>query len=127
MVVCVLDSSALLAVIYEERGFEIVRDKLAQSIMSAVNMAEVISKLSDDGFDEAQTNLVLADFKFEINPFDERQARIAGNLRPLTKRKGLSLGDRACLALAIQQGATVLTADRAWAEINVGVKIEVVR
>jgi PIN domain nuclease of toxin-antitoxin system len=127
MVVCVLDSSALLAVIYEERGFEIVRDKLAQSIMSAVNMAEVISKLSDDGFDEAQTNLVLADFKFEINPFDERQARIAGNLRPLTKHKGLSLGDRACLALAIQQKATVLTADRAWAEINVGVKIEVVR
>jgi PIN domain nuclease of toxin-antitoxin system len=87
----------------------------------------VISKLSDDGFDEAQTNLVLADFKFEINPFDERQARIAGNLRPLTKHKGLSLGDRACLALAIQQKATVLTADRAWAEINVGVKIEVVR
>jgi PIN domain nuclease of toxin-antitoxin system len=127
MVVCVLDSSALLAVIYEERGFEIVRDKLAQSIMSAVNMAEVISKLSDDGFDEAQTNLVLADFKFEINPFDERQARIAGNLRPLTKRKGLSLGDRACLALAIQQRATVLTADKAWAEIDVGVKIEVVR
>jgi PIN domain nuclease of toxin-antitoxin system len=127
MVVCVLDSSALLAVIYEERGFEIVRDKLAQSIMSAVNMAEVISKLSDDGFDEAQTNLVLADFKFEINPFDERQARIAGNLRPLTKHKGLSLGDRACLALAIQQRATVLTVDKAWAEIDVGVKIEVVR
>jgi PIN domain nuclease of toxin-antitoxin system len=127
MVVCVLDSSALLAVIYEERGFEIVRDKLAQSIMSAVNMAEVISKLNDDGFDEAQTNLVLADFKFEINPFDERQARIAGNLRPLTKHKGLSLGDRACLALAIQQRATVLTVDKAWAEIDVGVKIEVVR
>jgi PIN domain nuclease of toxin-antitoxin system len=87
----------------------------------------VISKLSDDGFDEAQTNLVLADFKFEINPFDERQARIAGNLRPLTKHKGLSLGDRACLALAIQQRATVLTVDKAWAEIDVGVKIEVVR
>lgn len=125
--VFVLDSSAILAVIYEERGFKNVNDKLAQSIMGAVNIAEVISKLYDDGFDKSQTSLVLADFKFEIIAFDETQARIAGQLRPLTKSRGLSLGDRACLALAIQQKATVLTADKAWADIDVGIKIEVVR
>ena len=62
-----------------------------------------------------------------VVPFDARQAIIASDLRPSTRHLGLSLGDRACLALANSLGAPVMTADRAWAALDVGISITVIR
>lgn len=59
--------------------------------------------------------------------YDEDLALAASKLRPATRHKGLSLGDRACLALAIREGATAITTDRAWADLDVGCHIEVIR
>jgi ribonuclease VapC len=123
----VLDSSAILASFLVEPGSEYIDSRVGTRFVSAVNLSEVATKLIERGISyDAFKTLGIVDAHTIID-FDLDQALLAAKLRPLTKRKGLSLGDRACLALAIQQVATVLTADRAWAEIDVGVKIEVVR
>jgi ribonuclease VapC len=123
----VLDSSALLASILEEPGSAKVRDVMPQCIMSAVNFAEVVGILNDDGYDTNQIDSILGEYNISVIPFDEAQAMICGTLRRATRPRGLSLGDRACLALALQRNSAVLTADRAWAKVDVGVKVELLR
>jgi PIN domain nuclease of toxin-antitoxin system len=81
----------------------------------------------DRGFDRASIDRSLAFFSFEVVPFDADQAAIAAELRRTTRSKGLSLGDRACLALAVSRGTVALTTDRIWGEIDLPVEIRVLR
>ena len=123
----VLDSSAVLAMLWTEPGAGVVNDNAENAMISSVNLAEIIAKIHDRGFGEDNANFVLNDLNPEIVPFDRDQAIAAGHLRASTRQKGLSLGDRACLALALQQKATVLTADKAWSELDLGLEIKVIR
>ena len=109
-----LDSSAILALIKNEPGSDVVVATLPRALISAVNVAEVVSKLVDLGSSPEPLDLALAEAKVEIIPFTESQARLAGELRRATRSRGLSLGDRACLALTQERGLTAVTADAAW-------------
>ena len=131
----VFDASALLVALRKERGFERVRDALesdAGSVISAVNWAEVLSKLAEHGEDpdNVSRRLVRGGMLgqgLNVRELDEAQAREIARLRPLTRQLGLSIGDRACLALARTEGGAVLTADRAWETLDVGVQIVRIR
>ena len=125
----VLDASALLCLLNGEPGAERVAEALPRSAVSAVNLSEVVSKLADAGGAQDRIELALRALHLRVVPFDEAQAMGAGALRPQTKRLGLSLGDRACLALAKHLSATALTADRVWADVAdaAGARVEVVR
>ena len=123
----VLDASAVLAVIFREPGAERVIEQALGSAISAVNHAEVISRLADEGADRELASREISRLRFEVTPFDQRQAEHAGYLRSATRHIGLSLGDRACLALALAREAPVLTADRAWADLDIGLEIQLIR
>jgi len=124
----VLDASALLAVLQREPGSESVAEALAAgAAISAVNLSEVIAKLSDIGMAERDVRTVLDALGLEVLGFDAELAYAAGLLRPATKQMGLSLGDRACLALAQHLGLEALTADRSWSELRLDVSVRVVR
>jgi PIN domain nuclease of toxin-antitoxin system len=84
------------------------------AVISAVNIAEVVSKLIDLSLSITPMAQTLAEGNVEIVPFTEAQARLCGELRRATRSRGLSLGDRACLALAQERGLTAVTADAAW-------------
>ena len=129
----VLDSSALLAYLLDEPGADLVEQVLFQPLaISAVNWAEVLSKLADIGEDphlEARQMLahgVLAK-ALVVVPLDDAVARDVAHLRQSTRRAGLSLGDRACLAVGRLLDIPVLTADRAWRSLKLGVKIQAIR
>jgi PIN domain nuclease of toxin-antitoxin system len=118
----------VLASFYGEAGADIVDDIIRESIISTVNAAEVISKLVERGMTAAIAKSVLIDTGIEIAPFDLDQAEITGDLRGKTRAQGLSLGDRACLALAKRIDGRAVTADRAWAAIeDIGVEIVLLR
>ena len=123
----VLDASALLAYLQDEPGGERVRDVLADSVMSSVNWAEVIGKARDERVDTRGLREDLASLGLALEPFSAEQGEIAGRLKERTRRLGLSLGDRACLALGSDRGETVYTADRAWLHLELGVDIEAIR
>ena len=125
----VLDASALLCLLKGERGAERVITGLPRSWISAVNLSEVYAKLADAGGAQAQISRAVGGLHLRVEPFDDRQALAAGILRPVTKKLGLSFGDRACLALAQQRGAIALTTDRAWTELpdTLGIAVELIR
>lgn len=123
----VLDASALLCLLFEEPGADRVERVLHSACISAANHAEVISKLVDLGQPAEEAIADLRELDLEVVAFDRAQGEAAGGLRSPTRRLGLSLGDRACLALAQSRGAPALTTDRAWADLDVGVTIELVR
>ena len=122
----VLDASAILALLQGERGSENVLQALPGAVVSSVNLSEVVAKLADHGMptDEIRQALTLG---LEIVPFTEDLAYAAGELRLLTRDRGLSLGDRACLALAKALSRPVLTADRAWARLDLGIEVRLTR
>ena len=124
--ISVFDTSAILAVIFDEAGGDIVLPLLRDGLVSSVNMAEAhtILLLRGSGPGFAWSRLLA--FGFEICPFSEKQARTAAELVGITRRYGLSLGDRACLALALERKATVYTTDTAWKNLSLGVDIEVI-
>lgn len=126
----VLDASALLACVHHEPGEEVVIDALlAGAVMSSVNLSEVVARLSDGGMPAAEIRATLASFELAVAPFDEDAALAAGLLRQATRPFGLSLGDRACVALAMREGLPALTGDRAWRDVGstLGVEVEVFR
>lgn len=124
----VLDASAILAHILEEPGGDLVGGHIAaDGIVSMVNLSEVVAKTVERGGTDQQVDAIMEQFRARSVVFDASQARAAGMLRRATQAAGLSFGDRACLALALSLGAPVLTADRAWAGLDVGVAIEVIR
>ena len=123
----VFDSSALLAITFEEEGAEIAAQALNDGIISAVNASEVIARYVDLGASEEEALTSFQAFGLEIYPLDESLAIATGLMRSTTRDAGLSLGDRACLALAIREQSSVLTADRAWATLNLDIAVELIR
>lgn len=124
----VLDASVLLAVIHQEPGFEkLTPEVLGHCVVSTVNLAEVQCKLITSGWapDEAWEDATSP--VSEIVPFGAEQAKVAGSLIAQTRALGLSLGDRACLALALWLNAPVYTADRSWKNLKVGVRVHSIR
>ena len=123
----VLDSSALLCVLNGEAGAERVAQALPSAVIGATNLAEVVTKLRERGLSVEEVDEVLGGFHLDIRPLTPAQAYATGHLRPATRAVGLSLGDRACLALAAELGVPALTADQAWAGAEIGVTVEVIR
>ena len=123
----VLDASAVLAFLTREPGLEAVRQALPTSALSAVNLTEVVTRLLDLGFPPNEVRGHVERLFMDVVSLDEDLAMDAGFLREATRGRGLSLGDRACLALARQRGVPVLTADRNWQHIDVGVEIRLIR
>jgi ribonuclease VapC len=125
----VLDSSAVLALMQREPGADAVAAVLPGALLSMVNLAEVITKLCERGVAVEVARYAIASLGIRIAEFTEEQAMLVGELRPLTRSAGLSLGDRACLALGKISGATVLTTEGVWPQIAsaVDVKIQVIR
>jgi ribonuclease VapC len=122
----VLDASALLAFLFDEPGRAQVAAEIGSSCISTVNLAEVIGKFVQRGIDGRLVLQQIAASTVEIVPFSSEEAALAASLVPCCKPLGLSLADRACLSLALARGLPVLTADRAWGEVDVGVQIDVV-
>ena len=123
-----LDASALLAAVNEEPGGERVAECLDDAAISAVNLAEVATQLREFGWQPAEVADLVADLQVDVLPFDLRDALKTADLRGPTRKLGLSLGDRACLATAHRTGHRVLTADEAWSRARLrGVRIEIVR
>ena len=129
----VLDASALLAYLLNEPGSAVVDAMLAEgAAISAVNYAEVLSRMGDRGDEPAATHQrlerqgLIGDL-LEVIPLLGEDALIVARLRPLSRAQGLSLADRACLATALRLGRPVLTADRGWATVDVGVTIRLIR
>jgi PIN domain nuclease of toxin-antitoxin system len=124
----VLDASAILAVIGGEPGPEkLTPDLLAFAVVSTVNLAEVQTKLVSRGWTSEQAWEDATSPVREVLAFDQEQARVAGDLVIQTRHLGLSLGDRACLALGIALKAPVYTAEKAWKKIKVGARVHVIR
>lgn len=121
----VLDASAVLAYLQDEKGCENVHNVLSEgnAIISAVNYAEVIGKLFDAGLSESLVKTVIENLDLQIESMDTQQAWTTGELRLKTKGFGLSLGDRACLALALIKGLSVITADKQWGNLTLGTQI----
>jgi len=122
-----LDASALLALLQHEPGAEQVAAEIEYAAISIINLAEVVTKLFDTEVSEEAIQKALIPLNLTIVPFDEQMAYETGRLRTSTRQLGLSLGDRACLATAKIQGASILTADRVWLQVNIGVDIKCIR
>jgi ribonuclease VapC len=119
----VLDSSAVLAHLRREPGGPRAAERFGGGAICAVNWTEVVQKLVDDLVADEAIREALDSLSVVIVSFDADLAGAAGRLRRTTRHLGLSLGDHACLALALREGLPVLTADRAWAELDLGVEV----
>ena len=122
----VLDASALIALMRDEKGAERVATVIDRAVIGAVNLAEVVSKFVR-GIAVGVIREWIETLELNVRPFDRELSYAAAALLPATRAQGLSLGDRACLALALTLKAPALTTDRAWDAVDVGVAVEVVR
>jgi len=125
----VLDASAVLALLNNEAGAEVVMGRLEGASISSVNWSEVVQKAISLGVDRAPADMRedLAAVGLAVRDFSASQAEIAAGLWMSTREVGLSLADRACLALAIDMRAPVLTGDRAWQGLELGVEVILIR
>lgn len=129
----VFDASALLALLYDEPGADRVAEALRDgAAISAVNLAEVLSRIADDGGDPMDTlerfiESGLLDGALAVETFGSKDAALVGSVRPPTRAQGLSLADRVCLVLAQRLDVPALTADSAWSEVDVGVEVRQIR
>ncbi len=123
----VLDASAILALVREEIGAREVEPVVRGALVSSVNWSEVLQKIRSFGLNPVTTARGLPAMGLQIIAFDSQDAENAADLWEQTRAYGLSLGDRACLSLARRFRAEVLTADRAWQKVNVGVPIRLIR
>ncbi len=123
----VLDASALLTVFQGEPGAERVIEALPTAVISAVNLAEVATKLQERGMPDDRVRANIEALELKVEPFEIQLAIKTGLLRAPTRAAGLSLGDRACLGLAHALGATALTTDRAWEALDIGIEVELAR
>ncbi|HML12415.1 MAG TPA: type II toxin-antitoxin system VapC family toxin [Xanthobacteraceae bacterium] len=123
----VLDSSAILALFEKEQGWEKVRAALPDGIVSSLTLAEVVTRLTLRGGKPWQVAAAWDDLRLFVETFDDARARVAGLLVDKTRSLGLSLADRACLALARELGLPVVTADRSWRGVQIGVEVVLIR
>ena len=127
----VMDASALLALMQGERGGDVVNDLIVEHecVASSVNIVEVGTRLVDKGLAPAHLARTLKELDVQTIDFDLEQALLAATLRVTTRQAGLSLGDRACLALAQLMNGTAVTSDSAWQDVAdaAGVKVLMIR
>jgi PIN domain nuclease of toxin-antitoxin system len=127
----VVDTSAVIALINREEGFEVVEKYIGNAVISSVNFSEVITVANRELFETEEERVeglkLIRNTFSHIIEFDAEQAIIAASFDPLTRKYGLSLDDRACLALAQQQKLPVLTADKVWKELELGIEIQLIR
>lgn len=123
----VLDSSALLALLLDERGADVVAPIVRGAEISIINLCEVFTKTAEAGGDIDATGAIVIAYGVRVRAFQEAHAVEAARLRPLTANLGLSLGDRACLAQGLVSMLPVLTADRQMAKVDIGVDIRLIR
>ncbi len=123
----VLDASAMIAFFKDEIGGATVLAAMPDAAISSVNLVEVVTRLIDDGFALDDVRTAIAGTSVDTIGFDEELAFSAGALREPTRAHGLSLGDRACLALAQRLGVPALTADRQWSQLDIGVEVRLIR
>ncbi len=123
----VLDASAALAALNDEKGASEVWPLLPGAFISAVNAAEVATKLIDTGTAAGTANEFIQRLGLEVVPFEQVDVAATANLRQTTREAGLSLGDRACLALAWRFDMPAITADRQWRNVAVDVEIRLIR
>ncbi len=123
----VLDASALLATILDEDGADFVRSVESGSEMSIVNLAEVMTKLAERGGDPADASRYVHGRGIRITKFTEAHALMVAELRPATSHRGLGIGDRTCLAHGRISALPVLTGERKWVGLEVGVDIRLFR
>jgi ribonuclease VapC len=124
----VLDASAILCLLGREPGADVVAESIGttRGILSAVNLAEVVTKLALSGLNATEIEAVTEKLGVEIIGFDQQQAIAAGGLAIAARAGGLSLGDRACIQLAQRMNATVLTSDRIWSTLGIA-RIRLIR
>jgi PIN domain nuclease of toxin-antitoxin system len=127
MASAVLDSSAVLAVLNGEPGVDKIAEVLTDALLSTVNYAEVVAKLVERGTSLVEAKTALQSIALTTVDFDIALAQRTGELRAETRKRGLSLGDRACLSLAQREGVAAITADRSWIGAIPGVEIRLFR
>ena len=124
----VFDASAVLALVRDEPGADRVAPHVGRAAISAVNLQEVIKELLLSGLDEATTRELLDELRLDVRAHDVGAAYAAAGLHAQTHQYGRGLGDRSCLALAMQLGVPALTADREWKKVRVkNLKLEHIR
>ena len=123
----VLDASAVLAIIRDEPGADIVLSRMSGALMSTVNVSETVMRSSERGFSVDLVRSLLVSSEVTMMDFGIDLAFAAAGLRSATKALGLSFADRACLALAIRENAVAVTADRKWGNANVSCPVELIR
>jgi ribonuclease VapC len=125
--VIVLDTSALTAFLRREPGHELVASRWAEACMSAVNLSETLARMSREGIEPRTLEQRLDNLGLGVIDFDRAQAVIASEIREHARNLGVSLGDCCCLALALHMALPVLTADRPWLKLDVGVQVTLIR
>jgi PIN domain nuclease of toxin-antitoxin system len=123
----VVDASAVLALLRDEPFGDFDPERLIGAYISAVNLSEVLARLQSAGLNEAEAELAAGALDLRVIPFDARQAQVTASLWSRTRSMGLSLADRACLALCLTLGKPAVTADRIWAQVDLGVDIVLIR
>jgi ribonuclease VapC len=123
----VLDSSAILSVLHLEAGAESIASTMSQSLVSVANEAEVITVLIRRGKSPMQAVEYVAGLPYRRVELDVSLAQRAGALWRDVKPRGLSLGDRCCLALAEREGLPILTGDKRWADLSLGIEVRLFR
>jgi ribonuclease VapC len=119
LVIAVLDASAVIALLREERGADMIAGYAADALISAVTLQEVVKVLLADGASPEVARGMVDTLSLEVKAHEASDAWSAAMLWQATKAKGSGLGDRTCMALAIAEGLPAVTTDKAWAELSI--------